>query len=184
MSRVPRARVSPAAPPLSPFVPKKNDNNKKKKEPDATPWKQQKKKKSKKNIYISHPLHPFLFFLIVSYKDFSIKLVHSKRINKLVYCFYDLSATGDRHLGQRLQRKVPAAPHPGGLAHPPQLGNGMVLGEKKEIFGNVHDSQQRSPLVWAVTVLQGASRHCTRGLQDKKGWIGGLFGGKKGFFLA
>lgn len=43
-----------------------------------------------------------LFFLIVSYKGFSIKLVHSKRINKLVYCFYDISATGDRHLGQRL----------------------------------------------------------------------------------
>lgn len=40
-----------------------------------------------------------LLFLIVSYKDFSIKLVHSKRINKSVYCFYDLIATGHRHSG-------------------------------------------------------------------------------------
>lgn len=55
-----------------------------------------------------------LFFLIVSYKDFSIKLVHSKRINKLVYCFYDTSATGDRHLGQHLQSRSLLPPQHGG----------------------------------------------------------------------
>lgn len=66
-----------------------------------------------------------LFFLIVSYKDFSIKLVHSKRINKLVYCFYDIIATGDRHLGQRLQSRSLLPPHHGGIESPRSAGKGF-----------------------------------------------------------
>lgn len=75
------------------------------------------------------------FFLIVSYKDFSIKLVHSKRINKSVYCFYDMIATGDRHLGQRLGSGSLTPPKKapwGGSNRPAQLGNSSVLGGERK----------------------------------------------------